>query len=46
MRVKIKGFDPKVVEKSANVVLEAAFNTGSKVKGPYFYLQIVEYIVC
>ncbi len=36
MRVKIKGFDPKVVEKSANVVLEAAFNTGSKVKGPVF----------
>jgi small subunit ribosomal protein S10 len=35
-RVKIKGYDSKIVEKSAKIVLEAAYNTGSKVKGPVF----------
>ncbi|MBN1374441.1 30S ribosomal protein S10 [Candidatus Dojkabacteria bacterium] len=34
LRVKIKGYDAKVVESSSKMVLEAAYSTGSKVLGP------------
>lgn len=36
MRVRIKGYDSRVVEKSAKIILETAYNTGSKVMGPIF----------
>lgn len=36
LRVKLRGFDAKVVEKSARMVLDTAYNTGSRVMGPVF----------
>lgn len=34
IRIKIKGFDSKVVDKSAQQVIETALRTGAKTAGP------------
>jgi len=34
IRVKLKGYDAKVVDKSAALILEAAVRTGAKTSGP------------
>lgn len=34
IRVKLKGYDSKVVDKSAAQILEAAMRTGAKASGP------------
>jgi len=36
VRVRIVGFDSKVVDKSAKMILQSAYNTGSQVMGPVF----------
>jgi small subunit ribosomal protein S10 len=46
IRVKLKGYDAKVVDKSAQQIIEAALRTGAKTSGPIpLPTKIKKYIV-